>query len=126
MLGCRENRDRIEFVYDLQEFIAREEKGEEEKAERKYLGLASDYKLKLSDELSRYVKSAAPADIARVMPKYEFISPSLALIIMNDVRRILLDPELIEILNEKEAETRLPFDALRDLCARFDKILNDE
>ena len=68
----------------------------------------------------------APADLARVMPKYEFISPSLALIIMNEVRRMLLEPELIEILNEKEQESKLPFDALRDLCARFDKILNDE
>lgn len=60
------------------------------------------------------------------MPKYDFISPSLALIIMNEVRRMLLDPELIEILNEKDKEVKLPFDALRDLCSRFDKILNDE
>lgn len=39
---------------------------------------------------------------------------------------MMMDPSLVEILNEKELETRLPFDALRDLCARFDKILNDE
>ena len=126
VLGCRENRDRIEFAYDLKDFISKEEEGEEQKTERKYLGLASDYKLKLSEELKAYVKKLAPADLARVMPKYEFISPSLALIIMNEVRRMLLEPELIEILNEKEQESKLPFDALRDLCARFDKILNDE
>lgn len=40
--------------------------------------------------------------LALTMPKYEFISPSLALIIMNEVRRMLVDPELIDILNEKD------------------------
>lgn len=29
VLGCRENRDRIEFAYDLKEFMAREEEDEE-------------------------------------------------------------------------------------------------
>jgi len=29
---------------------------------------------------------------------------------------MIMEPDLIEILNEKEAEIRLPFDALRDLC----------
>lgn len=39
---------------------------------------------------------------------------------------MLMDPELLEILNEKETETRLPFDALRDLCSRFDRTFSDE
>ena len=60
------------------------------------------------------------------MPKYEFISPSLALIIMQEIRKMLIDPELLEILDEKESEKRLPFDALRDLCSRFDRIFTDE
>lgn len=60
------------------------------------------------------------------MPKYEFISPSLALIIMGEIRKLLMDPELVDILNEKDTEKRLPFDALRDLCSRFDKNFTDE
>ena len=39
---------------------------------------------------------------------------------------MLLEPDIIEILNEKDTETRLPFDALRDLCARFDRSFSDE
>ena len=39
---------------------------------------------------------------------------------------MLADPELIEILSEKDTETRLPFDALRDLCSRFEKNFTDE
>jgi len=60
------------------------------------------------------------------MPKYDFINPSLALIIMQEIRKLLMDPELIEILNEKESEARIPFDALRDLCSRFDRNFSDE
>ena len=44
VLGCRENRDRIEFANDLREFIAREEKKEKgEQLKLTHLGLASDY-----------------------------------------------------------------------------------
>ena len=39
---------------------------------------------------------------------------------------MIMDPDLIEILNEKEAEVKLPFDALRDLCQRFDRQFSDE
>ena len=128
VLGCRENRDRIEFAYDLREFVEREEAKADKKKELKltHLGLASDYELKLSAELVKVVKESEPSELARAMPKYDFISPNLAMIIMNEIRRMLMDPELVEILNEKDTETRLPFDALRDLCSRFDKILNDE
>ena len=36
------------------------------------------------------------------------------------------DADLLEILNEKEAEVKLPFDALRDLCSRFERNFTDE
>ena len=39
---------------------------------------------------------------------------------------MLMEPDIIDILNEKDTETRLPFDALRDLCARFDRNFSDE
>jgi hypothetical protein len=39
---------------------------------------------------------------------------------------MLMEPDIIDILNEKEAEIRLPFDALRDLCARFERSFSDE
>ena len=39
---------------------------------------------------------------------------------------MLNDPELLEILDEKDTEKRLPFDALRDLCSRFDRVFTDE
>ena len=61
-----------------------------------------------------------------MMPKYEFITPNLALMIMQEIKRMLIDPELIEILEEKETETKLPFDALRDLCSRFERNFSDE
>lgn len=32
----------------------------------------------------------------------------------------------MEIFHEKDSETRLPFDALRDLCSRFDRNFTDE
>lgn len=34
--------------------------------------------------------------------------------------------ELLEILSEKETEEKLPFDALRDLCSKFEKNFTDE
>ena len=128
ILGCRENRDRIEFASDLKEFISKQELSEEEKKETEltHLGLASDYKLIISKPLIEYVKTAKVVDLAYLMPKYEFISPSLALIIMQEIRKMLMEPELLEILNEKENEIKLPFDALRDLCSRFERTFTDE
>lgn len=64
--------------------------------------------------------------IALVLPKYEFITPSLGLVILGDLRKLLSDKELLEILSEKETEERLPFDALRDLCSKFEKHFSDE
>ena len=32
----------------------------------------------------------------------------------------------MEILSEKETEEKLPFDALRDLCSKFEKNFTDE
>ena len=37
-----------------------------------------------------------------------------------------MDQDLLEILNEKQSEVRLPFDALRDLCSRFERNFTDE
>ena len=127
VLGCRENRDRIEFAKDLKEFVGRKPALSDNKTpEAPKTGLATDYKLKLSQFLTPYVKDAPVQELACAMPKYEFISPSLALVIMKEVRQMLMEPDLIEIFNEKETETRLPFDALRDLCARFDRFFTDE
>lgn len=61
VLGCRENRDRIEFASDLKEFVARKDLNEEEikSATITHLGLASDYKLVLSNPLIKFVKDAS-------------------------------------------------------------------
>ena len=99
VLGCRANRDRIEFSYDLKEFVQREQAKEKGDGTA---GLGSNYVLKLSNDLMDFVNKTTPAELARKMPKYDFISPSLALIIMNEIRRMLLDPEIIEILSEKD------------------------
>ena len=84
MLGCRENRDRIEFANDLHEFITKLSLSEEERKEmeKTHLGLASDYKLTLSPRLTDFIKQTRIVELAFMMPKYEFISPSLALVIM--------------------------------------------
>ena len=129
VLGCRENRDRIEFANDLKEFVLNKSRTEEEKKAKRSkqnLELASDYKLGMSMLLTNFVKDSTISNLARAMPKYEFISPSLALIIMSEVRKMLVDTDLIGILNEKSDEEKLPFDALRDLCSRFDKNFTDE
>ena len=140
VLGCRENRDRIEFAYDLKIYLAKkdalaaaaageeEEKKEKKEASKKKTApeLALDYKLTMTDELCSFIREASVQDLALVMPKYEFISPSLAMIIMSEIRKMLMAPMLLEILNEKETEKKLPFDALRDLCERFDKHFTDE
>ena len=128
VLGCRENRDRIEFAEDLRDYIKMLELSKEEREQeyKKRFGLASDYKLTISEGLKNYVRICKISDLAHSMPKYEFISPSLALIIMQEIRKMLNDPELMEILEEKDTEKRLPFDALRDLCSRFDRNFTDE
>lgn len=58
VLGCRENRDRIEFAQDLKDYVEKLNKKPEEeqkvKGEKKVdqpFGLASDYKLLLSEVL---------------------------------------------------------------------------
>ncbi len=48
------------------------------------------------------------------------------MILMSEVKKMLMEPELVDIFNEKSSETKLPFDALRDLCSRFDKVFSDE
>lgn len=128
ILGCREHRDRIEFANDLKEFIAKQKMSAEDRkeSEKTHLGLASDYKLAISQLLADYIEKAPVVDLAYMMPKYEFISPSLAMIIMKEIKKMLHDPELLEILTEKDTETKLPFDALRDLCSRFDRNFTDE
>ena len=128
VLGCRENRDRIEFAEDLKDYVGLLDlaKEEREAISKKRFTLASDYQLTLSQSLINYLRHCRIADLALSMPKYEFISPSLALIIMQEIRKMLNDPELLDILDEKESEKRLPFDALRDLCSRFDRIFTDE
>ena len=61
VLGCRENRDRIEFAEDLKTYSYSEKQtsdGKEEVKEGEKIGakgLASDYKLKLSKELVEFV-----------------------------------------------------------------------
>ena len=84
VLGCRENRDRIEFAEDLKEYARMLDLSKEKREEisKKRFTLASDYKLTLSEGLMNYLKHCKIADLAHAMPKYEFISPSLALIIM--------------------------------------------
>ena len=84
VLGCRENRDRIEFAEDLKDYMELLEltKEERELVQKRTFTLASDYKLNISSGLKKYIKECKVSDLARAMPKYEFISPSLALIIM--------------------------------------------
>ena len=84
ILGCRENRDRIELARDLKEYIKKLDMTIEEKSSLTitHLGLASDYKLIMSVGLKKFIGEAGEPRLARSMPKYDFISPSLALIIM--------------------------------------------
>ena len=84
ILGCRENRDRIELARDLKEFVKKDDLTVDEKKSLTitHLGLASDYKLIFSPLLKQYIKDTSEPGLARSMPKYDFISPSLALIIM--------------------------------------------
>ena len=130
VLGCRENRDRIELAQDFKNFLDKKadsaETNKKEKKAKGPLGLASDYQLKLSEPLDKFINSLSVAVLARAMPKYDFISPSLAVIIMTEIRKMLYDPDIMDILSEKDTETRLPFDALRDLCTRFDRHFSDE
>ena len=51
---------------------------------------AEDDELIVSDELRRYVEGASIEKLALVLPKYEFISPTLGIVILNDIRRLLL------------------------------------
>lgn len=125
MIGCRDNRDRIELARDLKEFVLAEQTSQGE-SDRKNLSICKDYSLAMSSDLRSFIERSDAAKIATSMPKYDFISPSLALIIMQEVRKMLMDKDLLEIFGEKESETRLPFDALRDLCSRFERNFNDE
>ena len=63
--------------------------------EQTHLGIASDYKLIVSPPLAEFIKKANIVDVAQLMPKYEFISPSLALIIMSEIKKMLMDPGLL-------------------------------
>lgn len=61
VLGCRENRDRIELAQDFKDFLAKQEASadakKKEEAKKGPLGLASDYKLSFSDELKDFMKT---------------------------------------------------------------------
>ena len=80
----------------------------------------------LSDELRAYVEAEKIDKLALLLPKYEFISPSLGIVILNDIRKMLYQKELLEILSEKETDEKLPFDALRELCVKFERHFTDE
>ena len=68
----------------MHEFVTKLSLSEEERKEmeKTHLGLASDYKLTLSFRLIDYIKQAKIVELAFMMPKYEFITPNLALVIM--------------------------------------------
>ena len=116
VFGCRNNKDRIEFAQIIKDHVA-ETEGKEPK---------DDDELILSDELRAYVAAAAVETLALILPKYEFISPSLGIVILNDIRKMLYHRELLEILSEKDSDDKLPFDALRELCAKFERHFSDE
>ena len=58
VLGCRENRDRIEFAQDLKDYVEMLElsKEDKEKKQKSRFILASDYQLNLSSGLKTYIK----------------------------------------------------------------------
>ena len=43
----------------------------------------------VSEELKKYVEGASIEKLALVLPKYEFISPTLGIVILNDIRKLL-------------------------------------
>lgn len=45
---------------------------------------------------------------------------------MHRLRRIVSNKDLLEILNEKEKDDNLPFEALKELCEKFALPFNDE
>ena len=116
VLGCRNNKDRIEFAQYIKEHV-KNQKGKQSK---------EDDLIILSQELIDYVEKEKIHKLALVLPKYEYITPSLGLVILGDIRKMLIGKELLDILSEKETEEKLPFDALRDLCAKFEKHFSDE
>lgn len=136
VVGCREFKDRIEFALFLKEFVKKQrgeytgEKDTTEKTQKKDQGkdksMASDYKLVLTDKVCDFIEKASMDRLALALPKYDLITPQLAILIMKELRAMLCHRELLEVLAEKENESYLPFDALRDLCVRFATPLNDE
>ena len=116
VLGCRNNKDRIEFAQYIKEHV-KNQKGKQSK---------EDDLIILSPELIDYVEKEKTDKLALVLPKYEYITPSLGLVILGDIRKLLVGKELLDILSEKETEEKLPFDALRDLCAKFERHFSDE
>ena len=126
VVGCRESRDRIEFAIYLKEFVARDDAKEKEGGKGEDDQAKEPYKIVLSAGAKKFIRMATVRQLALIFPKYDLITPSLASILMKELRGMLCHKELLEVLQEKEDEKTLPFDALRDLCLRFKTPLSDE
>ena len=130
VIGCRESKDRIEFAIHLKKLVDEEDRKkagkEPEKKEEGKDEAKPEYRLVISDKSKEFIRISTLRQLALTLPKYDLMTPSLASCLMKEIRNMLCHKELLEILQEKEYETMLPFDALRDLCMRFKAPLSDE
>ena len=104
VIGCRESKDRIEFAQYLKDFVKnkrleKEGKPVDEEFERKEK--EKPYVCSLSDGLMDFIERVGIDRLAMLMPKYDLITPSLACILMKEVRQMLGHKEILEILQEK-------------------------
>lgn len=82
--------------------------------------------LECSPELEAFIKACSPEQLAHMLPRYVLGSEERDRQSMHRLRRIVANKDLLEILNEKEKDDNLPFEALKELCEKFALPFNDE
>jgi len=61
-----------------------------------------------------------------MLPRYALGSDERDRFLHHKLRQLIRNPDLLSILEEKVNDENLPFDALKELCDKFNKPFSDE
>lgn len=82
--------------------------------------------LQCSPKLKEFISACTVEKLSHLLPRYSLGSESNDKQNMFKLRKVVQNKDLLEILNEKEKDTNLPFEAFKNLCEKFAFPLSDE
>lgn len=82
--------------------------------------------IEITPELRELLDICSAQQLAGLLPKYELPTETRESMLMHWIQEKLCHPDILKVLWEKNDDTSLPFDALKDLCERLQQPLSEE